>query len=48
MVEDFIEISTVTVPRDRQLAENLSQKITLSSEFRKNIENEKQIIGSKS
>jgi hypothetical protein len=34
-------------PRDRQLeAEILSQKITLISEFRKNIENEKHIIGS--
>jgi hypothetical protein len=49
MVKDFIEIPTVTEPRDCQLeAEILSQKITLISEFRKNIENEKHIIGSKS
>jgi hypothetical protein len=48
-VKDFIEIQTVTEPRDRQLeAEILSQKITLISEFRKNIANEKHIIGSKS
>jgi hypothetical protein len=49
MVKDFIEIPTVTEPRDRQLeAEILSQKITLISKFRKNIEKEKHIIGSKS
>ncbi len=48
-VKDFIEITTVTEPRDLQLeAEILSQKITLISEFRKNIENEQHIIGSKS
>jgi hypothetical protein len=48
-VKDFIKIPTVTEPRDRQLeAEILSQKITLISDFRKNIENEKHIIGSKS
>ncbi len=36
-------------PRDHQLGAGiLSQKITLISEFRKNIENEKHIIGSKS
>jgi hypothetical protein len=48
-VKDFIKIPTVTEPRDRQLeAEILSQKITLISDFRKNIENKKHIIGSKS
>ncbi len=48
-VKDFIEIPTVTESRDLQLeAKILSQKITLISEFRKNIENEKHIIGSKS
>jgi hypothetical protein len=39
-VKDFIEIPTVTEPRDRQLeAEIRRQKIALISEFRKNIEN---------
>ncbi len=45
MFKDFIEIPTVTEPRDRQLgAEILSQKITLISEFRKNIEDEKHTV----
>ncbi len=48
-VKDFVEIPTVTESRDCQLeAEFLSQKITLITEFRKNIEKEKHIIGSKS
>ncbi len=48
-VKDFSKIPTVTDPRDPQLeAEILSQKETLISEFRKNIENEKHIIGFKS
>jgi hypothetical protein len=48
-VKDFSKTPTVTKPRDPQLeAEILSQKITLISEFRKNIENEKHIIGFKS
>jgi hypothetical protein len=47
-VKDFIQIPTVTEPRDRQLeAEILSQKITPISELRKNIENEKHSINSK-
>jgi hypothetical protein len=47
-VKDFSKIPTVTEPRDPQLeAEILSQKITLMSEFRKNIENEKHLIGFK-
>jgi hypothetical protein len=49
MFKDFIEIPTVTELRDCQLeAEILSQKITLISEFRKNIEDEKHIISCKS
>ncbi len=50
MVKDFIKFfPTVTEPRDCQLeAEIISQKITLISGFRKDIENEKHIIGSKS
>ncbi len=48
-VKDFIEIPIVTEARDRLLeAEILCQKITLISEFRKNIENEKHFIASKS
>jgi hypothetical protein len=45
----MIEISTLMEPRDRQLeAEIPSQEITRISKFRKNIENAKHIIGSKS
>jgi hypothetical protein len=48
-VKDFSKIPTVTETRDPQLkAEILSQKITLICEFRKNINNEKYIIGFKS
>jgi hypothetical protein len=49
MVKAFSKIPIVTELRDPRLkAEILSQKITLTSEFRKNIENEKYIIGYKS
>ena len=49
MVKDFSKIPIETKPRDLKLEEEiLSLQITLTSEFRKNIESEKHIISSKS
>jgi hypothetical protein len=48
-VKDFTKTPTVTERRDPQLeTEILSQKITIISEFRKILKNEKHIVGFKS